>query len=97
MAGHDRYPEGSAHGRGPGAEQRPEQVLGDVSTDVSKEAARMTYLMELRARIEQGEYQVDPDAVAGALVERLEALSDRLAARRVHQASYVSAEVVEPQ
>jgi hypothetical protein len=93
----DRYPEGSAHGRGPGAEQRPEQVLGDVSTDVSKEASRMTYLKELRARIERGEYEIDPDEVAASLVERLEALSDRLNARRVHQASYSSAEVVEPQ
>ena len=54
------------------------------------------YLEQLRARIERGEYEVDPDEVAASLVERLEALSDRLAARHTQQASYFSAEVVEP-
>ena len=97
MSRKDRYQESSAHGRGPGAEQRPEQVLGDVSTDVSKEASRIMYLEQLRARIERGEYEVDPHEVAASLVERLEALSDRLAARHTQQASYASAEVVEPQ
>jgi|SoimicmetaTmtLPC_FD_contig_41_5167857_length_571_multi_2_in_0_out_0_2 hypothetical protein len=97
MSGTDRYQEGSAHGRGPGDAERPEHVLGDVSTDVSKEASRKMYLQELRARIDRDEYEIDPDEVAGALVERLESLSDRLAARETHQASYVSAEVVEPQ
>jgi hypothetical protein len=97
MTADDRYPLGSAHGRGPGDAERPEQVLGDVSTDVSKEASRKMYLEQLRARIESGEYRVDPDDVAEALVERLEALSDRLAARDTHQANYASAEVFEPQ
>jgi hypothetical protein len=96
MSNEDRYTEGRAHGRGPSAEQRPERVLGDVSTDVSKEARRIMYLEQLRARIDRGEYEVDPDAVASAVVERLEALADRLAHRHTVAADYASAEVVEP-
>jgi hypothetical protein len=68
-----------------------------VSTDVSKEAGRIMYLEQLRARIERGEYEVDPDAVAASVVERLEALRERLTHRRAADRDYASAEVVEPQ
>jgi Anti-sigma-28 factor, FlgM len=68
-----------------------------VSTEASKEASRIMYLEQLKARIERGEYEVDPDAVASSVVERLEALQERLAYRQVNERQYVSAEVVEPQ
>ena len=96
MSSEDRYTEGTAHGRGRRAEQqRPERVLGDVSTDVPKEARRIMYLEQLRTRIDRGEYEVDADAVASAIVERLEALADRLAHRHTLEAEHASAEVVE--
>jgi hypothetical protein len=55
------------------------------------------YIEQLRTRIERGEYEVDAEAVASALVERLEALSERTALRHtVTETEYASAEVVEP-
>ena len=95
MTSDDRYEEGTAHGRGPGARQRPEQVLGRVGWDPSEEDGRMMYLQQLRARIERGEYEVDPDAVAASIVERLDTLRERLARRRADEREHASAEVVE--
>lgn len=95
MATYDRYEKRTAHGRGPGADERPEHVLGGLGSG-SKEADRIMYLEQLRARIERGEYEVDVELVAGAVVERLEALGERLADRRVAERSYASVEVFEP-
>lgn len=55
------------------------------------------YLEQLRARIERGEYDIDTHAVAFSIVERLEALQERLAHRQVGEREYASAEVLKPQ
>jgi DNA end-binding protein Ku len=53
------------------------QIVDSLAGEWKPEQYHDTYAEELRARIERGEYEADPQAVAAAIVERLRSSTER--------------------